>query len=152
MIRAMVLAVGLVMPFAAQAQEVGECDWRASAAALGEPWEENSRTFASGAVRLALLDTVEPAAGALHMLVLSPPYDELGTRQCRVVSHQGGIGFAGLEFDMLEASYDAAIGLIFQVPVTTMVPEDGSFAAGILTFTLNQATGDIFAELAPNPE
>ena len=41
---------GLIMAaFAlpAAAQTASECDWRASAQALAEPWEENSRTFRS---------------------------------------------------------------------------------------------------------
>ncbi|CAN0606350.1 unnamed protein product, partial [Ectocarpus sp. 12 AP-2014] len=77
------------------AQSVGDCDWRASAQALVEPWDapENTRTFANGDVRLAIIDTIEPAAGAFHLIILSPPYDEVGGRQCQVVSTNSSVGF-----------------------------------------------------------
>ncbi|WP_341368285.1 hypothetical protein [Yoonia sp. BS5-3] len=56
----------------AAAQEAIPCDWQASAQHLVEPWEENSRTFANGDVRVAALDTIEPAAGFAYLMVLSP--------------------------------------------------------------------------------
>ena len=46
---------------ASSAQTAFPCDWQARADAIVEPWEENSKTFANGAVRVALLDTIEPA-------------------------------------------------------------------------------------------
>ena len=127
----------------AAAQTASECDWRASAQALAEPWEANSRTFANGAMRVALLDTVEPAAGSYHILVLSPPYTELGDRQCRVISFQDTFGFAGIQFQDLTASYDPAIGLTFQLPVYIYLFDQGFSNAGLLKFSLNQATGRI---------
>ncbi len=130
-----------------QAQEVRDCDWRASAWNLAEPWEENSRTFANGAVRLALLDTIEPAAVPFHLLVLSPPYDEVGARQCRVVSFDGGLGFGSIAFGRLTASYDPAIGLTFEVPVVIYLPEANFANPSLLRVTLNQATGAVGAEV-----
>lgn len=127
------------------AQEVSDCDWQARADALVEPWDEFSRTFANGDVRLALLDTVEPAAGAFHLLILSPPFDEIGARQCRTLGLGGGLGFSGVSFDALEASYDPAVGLIFDLPVAWFDPETADFLSGIAVFTLNQATGQIDA-------
>ena len=103
--KALIAALALLAT-PATAQEVVECDWRATAAALAEPWEDNSATFANGAVRIALLDTIDPAAGALHLLVLSPPFNELGDRQCRVVSHGQGVGFAGLYFSEAEFNFE----------------------------------------------
>lgn len=129
--------------FAVLAQEVGDCDWRANAQVLAEPWEQSTRTFANGAVRLALLDTVEPAAGAFHVLVLSPPYDELGERQCRVVSYQGGSGYAALDFANLQAGYDPAYGLVFTLPGQVFDPNSGATRPSFLNFTLNQSTGGI---------
>ncbi len=131
----------------ATAQEVHECDWRASARNLVEPWGDNMRTFANGHVRLALLDTVEPTAGALHLLVISPPYGVLGEPQCRVISWRGSIGFAGLNFAALEASYDPASGLTFTLPGLIYLPEQGFANSARLSFTLNQASGEIFIEL-----
>lgn len=131
---------------AANAQATTECDWRARADAIAEPWEENSRTFANGAVRLALIDVGEPAIGGFHLLILSPPYAELGTRQCRILTAEP-YGFGGVEFDQLEAEYDPARGLVFYVPVAVAGP-DGNLNDHELTFSLNQATGEIQSVLS----
>lgn len=128
---------------AATAEPVNSCDWQAQARNLVEPWDVYSRTFANGEVRLALLDTVEPAAAAYHLLVLSPPYDELGDRQCRVVSMLDGQGFSYIEFETLDAAYDPSIGLIFTFEASRYAPEDGTSQPITLEVTLNQATGAI---------
>lgn len=128
------------------AQTVGECDWRASAANLAEPWETNTRTFANGAVRIAVIDTVEPAAAAFHLLILSPPYDELGLPQCRVLSAEGGGGFAALSLEGLEAGYDPALGLTL-VLASGRYSDEGLTHPTTLSVTLNQATGQITGHL-----
>lgn len=146
MIRATMLA--LVLAGAAQAQEVGRCDdFRSSAQAIAEPWEANTRLFANGEVRLAILDTIEPAAGAFHLLILSPPYDEVGGRQCAVVSAADTMGFGGLDLTGMQAGYDPARGLTFAVPATRWVPDSDDFVPAILSVTLNQSTGVIEAML-----
>ncbi|PCJ82913.1 MAG: hypothetical protein COA52_19715 [Hyphomicrobiales bacterium] len=132
---------------ASQAQVVNECDWVTNARNIVEPWEKNTRTFANGDVRLALIDVVEPAAGAFHILVLSPPYDELGTRQCRQISTQSSIGFSGINFSQLDAGYDPSVGLMFQLPVQIFDPNSGNFVGHRLLFTVNQATGAIGTQL-----
>ena len=129
----------------ATAQTIAECDWRASARNLVEPWEENSRTFANGAVRLALLDTVEPAAAAMHLLVISPPYGETGEAQCRVISFEQSLGFTALYLQQLTVSYDPSIGLSFALPGMIYLPENGFSNSMVLNFTLNQASGEITA-------
>ncbi|MBD3802109.1 MAG: hypothetical protein IE919_02595 [Thioclava sp.] len=135
-------------PVASAAQEVTPCDFRASAENIVEPWEENSRTFANGAVRVALLDTIEPGAAAFHILLLSPPFDDVGGRQCRMISPARGFGFYSVDFQALEAAYDPATGLSFALPVQA-VDETGNPKPHRLHFTLNQASGAISAELAP---
>jgi hypothetical protein len=142
------LALVLCLPFVASAQTANECDFKASAWNLVEPWEENARSFANGNVRLALIDTVEPAAAAYHILVLSPPYDELGGRQCRIVSASNGIGFSGIHFDQLVADYDPSVGLMFDVPIQAYNGNTGGFEDGLLSFNLNQATGAINGAVA----
>ncbi|MGP6086955.1 hypothetical protein [Antarctobacter jejuensis] len=141
-----------LMPALAAAQEyavtVHDCDWQASAAAIVEPWEENSRTFSNGKTRLALMDTIEPAAAWAWMLVLSPPYSELGDRQCKVVG-LNGMGFSGMDFAQLSADYDPATGLTFTVPVQAYDGATADFGDFTLRFTLNQATGDISGRLLP---
>lgn len=127
----------------AQAQSIESCDWVSSAASLVEPWEQNTRTFANGNVRIAALDTIEPGAAAFHLLVLSPPYDEVGSRHCKIVSMAAGIGFSGLDFGSLDARYDPAIGLIFKINVQVPSSDASSFVNRIARFTLNQATGEM---------
>lgn len=136
------------LPGAAVAQEIGACDdWRSSVAMLAEPWEENTRIFANGEVRLALIDTFEPAAAAFHLIILSPPYDELGFGQCARVSGAEGSGFAGLDVAATKADYDPAKGLMFTIPATRWIMETDTYVDAVLTVTLNQATGAITAVL-----
>jgi hypothetical protein len=132
----------------ASAQSVDDCfDHRSSLAAYAEPWDQNTRLFANGAVRLVLTDTLEPAAAAFHLVIFSPPYNELGDRQCVVVSMGEGLGFAGLTLDGIEADYDPAIGLIFALRATRYLPDTGGFADAVLRVTLNQSTGLVTAQL-----
>jgi len=128
------------------------CDWRAAPDAIVEPWEENSRTFANGAVRLALLDTVEPAAGAFHLLILSPPYGEMGERQCLVISRGGGMGWAGISFGQMEADYDPARGLVFGIPAQFYDPELSFQNPMFLEITLRQDTGEVTVRELIGPE
>lgn len=130
---------------AAAAQDVAYCEWQARADAIPEPWKDHTSTFANGAVRLVLLDTIEPGAAAFHILILSPPFDELGGRQCRTIGMSQGIGFGGVDFSTLEADYDAAVGLTFTMTVTVFDGND--FQPAKLRFTVNQATGAIGARL-----
>lgn len=134
---------------ATRAQVVEACDWRASMPALVEPWESpaNTRTFANGNVRLALADLIEPAAGAFHLIILSPPYDELGGRQCAVVTQSANIGFTGLTLDGMTSAYDPAIGLTFILQAGAYNAQTGGTTPRILTLTLNQATGAITANM-----
>ena len=134
---------GLLIANGAAAQQVSECDWQVRAENIVEPWEAHTRTFANGAVRLALLDTVEPAAGALHILILSPPYDEFDERQCRTIGLGGSVGFSAVDWAVLSSDYDPARGLVFSLPVRA---HDGEgFQPALLGFTLNQTTGEITA-------
>lgn len=131
---------------AATAQSaVEDCSlWQASARNVPEPWEQYSRTFANGAIRVTLLDTIEPAAGAFYVMVQTPPYDELGGRHCYLLMEENGMGFAGLEFQQIQASYDPADGLTIRIPATLFAPATGGFDPAILAFSINQATGVVF--------
>jgi hypothetical protein len=137
---ALILASGPAL-----AQVVEDCDWRASLAAIPEPWESATRTFANGDVRLTVTDTVEPAAGAFHLVVQSPPLNELGERQCKVVSAGSGMGFAFLTLEEMEPGYDPATGLRFVMTISRPNPQADAFFDGTLSVTLNQATGAITA-------
>lgn len=141
------LAIGLIGG-AAQAQVVSDCDQRTAAENLAEPWEENTATYAGGAVRVAKLDTVEPIAAAVHLMILSPPDDELGLRQCKLVSlGDAGVGFFGLDFPGRRAEYDPAKGLTLTFPAETPNVNTGSGKPATLRVTVDQATGKITAKL-----
>ena len=88
---------------------------------------------------------IEPAAGAYHILMVSPPYDELGARQCMTLGLSNGIGFSGVDWATLDAGYDPSVGLIWFIAVQVM-GADGP-ALRTLQFTLNQSTGAIGAVL-----
>lgn len=135
------LLVALAPPVAAQV--AAPCDRKARADAIVEPWEENSATFANGAVRVALLDVIEPAAAAHYFLILHPPYDEMGARRCTVVGRAGGLGYAAVVFSELEAGYDPAVGLTIDVPATIYLPEQNFQNSALLHITVNQASGDV---------
>ncbi|MCC7321467.1 MAG: hypothetical protein IT542_10895 [Rubellimicrobium sp.] len=148
MIRAIAVALAL-SPAVAAAQSVGECEgWRAEARSIAEPWERNTATFANGAVRIAVMDAVEPGAAAFHLLVLTPPLDELGVPLCRMVSLDAdGFGFAWLELDGMERSYDPARGLTLRLHAARWDESAGTPAPALLEVTINQATGQVSARL-----
>lgn len=137
------VCASLAAPLAAQ--QVSDCDGQVRADAIAEPWERNTRTFANRTVRLALLDTIEPAVGAYRLLILAPPYDELGARQCKTVGLEPGLGFAALDFGGLETSYDPDIGLTFFMRAYTYDAEAGTGIPVRLEVTLNQTSGAITA-------
>lgn len=142
MIRAALALLAFTLP--AAAQEVSDCgDYRTDARNIPEPWEASTRSFANGDVRLVLLDTIEPAAAPYHLMILSPPYDEVGGRQCKVLSRENQSGWAGMDFDQLEAGYDPALGLSFTLPAMIWLPEKNFVNSTVLTMTLNQSTGHI---------
>lgn len=132
---------------AADPAAVTSCADRALAFNLVEPWEANTATYGNAAIRIALLDTVEPAAAAVHLMVISPPLDELGLRQCRLISLAPGSGFYDVDFGGRSADYDAGRGLTLTFPAQRFVPDTGLGAPAKLTVTVNQRTGKIAADL-----
>lgn len=148
----LILAVA-ALPTLAQAQVVTECDWVANPANIMEPWEQNSRTFANGNIRVALLDTGgEPVCCSAHLLVLSPSgdgSDEPVFRQCRVVSARAGEGFFAMDIPGISASYDPARGLLVSVPVAHWHPGVETGQSPIwerMDIRINQATGAVTYE------
>ncbi|MCF2905743.1 hypothetical protein L0666_12165 [Octadecabacter sp. CECT 8868] len=125
------------------AQTAFPCDWQARADAIVEPWEDYSRTFADGKVRVALLDTIEPAAAAMYLLILHPPFDELSGRTCTVVGLDEGLGYAGMFFEELDAVYDPATGLTFTIPAIIYLPEQSFQNLALLSISVNQSSGDV---------
>lgn len=143
------IAAALLTALPAAAQTVSDaCDWRASPVNIAEPWEAHSRSFANGAIRIALLDTEEPACCAFHLLVLSPPGSDEGPgwRQCHIVTDTAeGQGFMTIDFPAITASYDPARGLRLDVPFRRY-SDDGRGQPGSLAVRINQATGSVVLE------
>lgn len=142
------LCAAMLIPAGAQAAAVTDCDEKASAWNLVEPWETHSASYAKGEIRVAVIDTGDPAAAAVHLLVFSPPVGEAGFRQCRLVSLTAeGSGFHDLDFPARKASYDPARGLTLTIPAETFVPETGQGTPATLTVTIDQRSGKVGALL-----
>ena len=148
MIRGALLAGLAALATPALAQTVEECDWRASLVAIPEPWDVHTRTFARGDIRITVTDAIEPAAGPYHLVVLSGPYDELGSRQCRVVSLQGSLGFARMIPASAQSAYDPATGLTLTIPAGTYDADTGGIDERDIIVTINQASGLVTARWA----
>lgn len=125
------------------AQSAVPCDARAHPDAIVEPWSDHTRTFAEGAVRVALLDTIEPAAAAYYLMILHPPYDEVGQRRCTLIGQNNGAGYQFFYFDDLYATYDPAQGLVLQIPAIIHLPDQNFQNSAYLYMSVNQATGDV---------
>ncbi len=138
----------LALSLPAHAITVEPCDWRASLEGIPEPWEVHTRTFANGEIRITVTDMIEPAAGSYHLVVISPPYHELGGKQCQVVSLDGGLGFARMIPASATSSYDPATGLTLILPSGIYNHDTGGTIERDLLVTINQATGDINARWA----
>lgn len=138
---ALVFMAPLAAP--ASAQVALPCDWQARADAIVEPWEDNTATFAQGAIRVAVLDVLEPAASSAYLLVIHPPYDEIGARTCSVIAQDENLGYAGFNFEDLTAGYDPATGLTLKVPAIIYMPEQSFQSTTLVSITINQATGRV---------
>ena len=141
------------LPLAGGAQVVTDCDWVANPANIAEPWDLHSRTYANGAIRIALLDTGgEPVCCSAHLLILSPSgsgQHEPAYRACHVYSAQPGMGFYGFDIARTTASYDPARGLSLSVPVYHWHQGIETGAPPIeerAELRINQATGEVVAE------
>jgi hypothetical protein len=124
---------------------VSACNEMADVRAVAEPWEANTRTFANGEVRFVVLDTIEPAAGSFHLVILHPPRDELGGPMCTMLSVAEGIGFSSMDLGVATATYDPARGLAISLPVGVYNADTAAFDAQSLSLTINQSTGRVEA-------
>lgn len=140
----------LMLPGVTLAQTVTPCGDRAPVWAVPEPFEDNTATYAEGAVRLVVLDMIEPALAPVHIVVLHPPYGPVGDRQCHLVSDEGGTGFWDVDFVARQSGYDPVHGLHVTLPAQRPDPTAGTGAPPrALTITVNQSTGAVTARLAP---
>lgn len=127
-----------LMATQAQAFVAAPCGPEFTPLTITEPWEENSRTFANGAIRIfeIFVDPNVASGAALGILHPTAP-DSDAYRRCTAI-------YAGIDFryfgqaHVAEATavYDASVGLIISVPVSFV---DGNRV--MLRFAVNQATG-----------
>lgn len=140
-------ALATILPLSATAQHVTHCEWQADARSIVEPWENHIQSYANGEVRVALMDLLDPAAGSLHILVLTPPYTAgIGERHCHIVGWSEGVGFVTIDFAGVAPTYDPATGLGLAFPVRFYDPELDFSNIGLLSLTINQATGNVTAD------
>lgn len=129
---------------AAQAQVVSVCDITDQMGKIATPADLNVRHYANGNVMVAVVDDGRDDVGqALSVLVVSPPLDQSGQRQCRLVSATLDKGYAALVLDRAEAAYDPAKGLTVFFPAVVMPTFDSLGDKIDLAVTINQATGMI---------
>ncbi len=142
--------VATLLTSTASAQRVQPCfdgariPYRATAEAIAEPWEENTRSFADGKVRIAVMDTWEPAYGAYYLMVMYWAGGESELRTCDLVS-QGEVGFVGMTLEGMEASYKAGLGLVLKVPTTFYNPVEDEFEEGFIEVLIDRAANHVKA-------
>jgi hypothetical protein len=65
-----------------------------------------------------------------------------------VVGLDENLGYANIDFNFLEADYDPARGLTFEVPATIYLPEQSFQNPALVSITVNQATGVVTVKQA----
>ncbi len=77
------------------------------------PVTDNSRTFYNGDVTIFNVDTVEPAACAMHLAIVMPDRTQeyAGARRVWVVGC-----FSSVDIKQAKTSYDPNLGLLLEVP------------------------------------
>ena len=132
----------------AQAEIVRDCEGEITINLLAEPWENNTRIFANGNVRIAVLDYWDPANAAFLLAVMYLPNDyiEAEGRACKVVSAGGiGDGYNMLSLDGLKASYDPTRGLALMIDAEKYDYDAGRAIPGTVTVVINRATSQVQA-------
>lgn len=134
------LACAALAAGSAPAAEVASCDsWIANARHVA--WDDPTRTFAGGAIRLVALDTEgEPACCSAHLMVLFATADA-PFLDCALVSQTADAGWAGLSLAGAEAAYDPATGLTVDVPVRLY--RDAGTDPGRVSITIDRARGAV---------
>ena len=138
--RAFVCAVATSLAFAAPAQAfiTAPCGPEFSPLTITEPWEENSRTFANGVIRIFEIFIDPNVASGAALGILHPSPDEDNYRTCTAIYGSEQFRFFGQAFVAeATAEYDPAVGLIVTLPVVFVNSPDRV----TLRFAVNQATG-----------
>ncbi len=132
------------------AATVLECgDW-ASAGYLIEPWEETTRTFSRGSVRVAIVDLGEPECCPHHIAVLIPA-NMYGGRACFLIAKNRLVpnGWVKVGLDEASASRGAEPGLRILIPVYGYDPATGGAdpaSRQMIALRIRQAAGTVDLE------
>ena len=106
-------------------------------------WDDPTRSYANGRVRLVRIDTGAPACCAFYLVVLRY---ETGSEDvaCTLVSQTEGYGWAQMSLEEARSEYRPGAGLRVFVPVA----QDGAEGPkpGTLVLNVNQATGGLSVE------
>lgn len=140
------LAALALAPGPLLAQVVEPCDWRGKADTIPEPWEAHTRTFANGAVRIALSDPGEPAFGSASLIVMVP--GEFYGRDCFLL-HNGEHHWRLVDIAGVTSAYDPARGLLLSVPVFMAHPITGApdpESRRVIGLRINQAEHSVSIE------
>jgi len=135
MLRALLLS--LLLTTTAQAAQQRTCD-NLDANAGNVDWDQPTRTFANGKIRMIKIDIEEPACCAVFLMALYPVPDQ-PFPGCTLVGVKEGYGYNKMNLETAVASYDARIGLTVRLPV--VVFDSGAYFDEILQVTVNQALG-----------
>lgn len=142
----------LTLPLAAAAQVVQDCfdapRHLTSVQSMAEPFADNTRTYANGAIRLVVIDTVEPACCTHHLVVLHPDGEGM-FRACSIVSLGGVSGadaWSFIDLPRARGSYDAALGLKVTLPASVYDFNTGGSIPTAFAIRINQATGRVTIE------
>lgn len=126
-LRRCLMGLMLLAPTAAHATVVMDCGSLVSADALIEPWEETTRTFGRGSIRVAVVDLGEPACCPQHFIVLSPA-NMYGGRICALVARNALVpnGWTHVGLDEAVSDRPEGGGLRITVPVYGYDPRTGT--------------------------
>ncbi len=127
----------------AVAQSVTDCDSRAKARNLAEPWEENTATFADGDVRIAAVTMTEPEDAPAFLMILTET--ENGERRCRLVEAERDYGFYTIDMSSVVVAKKADGMLTLEVPVTDYADGPENPPPFPLTVKINRDTGEVTA-------
>lgn len=131
-------AATLALSAPAQAFVAAPCGPEFTPLTITEPWEENSQTFANGAIRIFEIFIDPNVASGAALGILHPSLSDDNYRTCTAIYGGTEFRFFGQAF-VAEATavYDANVGLIITLPVVFVNSPDRV----MLRFAVNQATG-----------
>lgn len=127
--------------------QANPCDWLRDMRNIVEPWEENTRTFYNGQVRVVNADSGEPACCSANLLLLVPdPEDEMEGDKCVAIGMGPGMGVTRLDYHKLTADYDPATGLTLRFPYAILNLETSRMGpTKNATVRINLKTGEVSA-------